>query len=133
MPTARELRFAFTFDDYAAALRLFRDVFGLDVLETFDHQGGRGVILAVPSATLELFDDEHTRMVDDIEVGRPVGDRVRIAVRIDDLDVASSALEAEGILPVAAVVDTPWGDRNRRFQVEEGLQLTLFQAGNVGD
>ncbi|MPZ92390.1 MAG: VOC family protein, partial [Actinobacteria bacterium] len=55
MTAARELRFAFTFDDYEAALRLFRDVFGLETIEELDHEGGRGVILRVPSATLELF------------------------------------------------------------------------------
>lgn len=128
MTTARELRFAFTFDDYDQALTLFRDVFGLDVTETFDHQGGHGVILSVPHATLELFDHEHTRMVDGIEAGRPMGARSRIAVRIDDVADAGPALEAMGITPVAGVVDTPWGDRNRRFGLTDGFQLTLFES-----
>lgn len=128
MTTARELRFAFTFDEYDEALRLFHDTLGLDVIETFDHQGGRGVILRVPHATLELFDDEHTRMVDDIEVGRPTGSRHRIAVRIDDVAEAGSALEALGIAAEAGIVDTPWGDRNRRFRLADGFQLTLFES-----
>ena len=46
--TARELRFAFVFDDYDAALHLFRDVFGLRTLKVLDPQGGRGVILRIP-------------------------------------------------------------------------------------
>jgi catechol 2,3-dioxygenase-like lactoylglutathione lyase family enzyme len=70
---ARELRFAFTFDEYDQALRLFRDVLGLEVIDTFDHQGGRGVIMRVPSATLELFDQEHAAMVDNIETGASPG------------------------------------------------------------
>ena len=128
MTAARELRFAFTFDDYEAALRLFRDVFGLETIEDLDHEGGRGVILRVPSATLELFDRAQGEVVDGIEVGRPLGERVRIAVNVDDLEEASKADIASGTEPQAEPVDTPWGDRNRRFGTSEGLQLTLFQS-----
>jgi catechol 2,3-dioxygenase-like lactoylglutathione lyase family enzyme len=128
MTAARELRFAFTFDDYEAALRLFRDVFGLETIEDLDHEEGRGVILRVPSATLELFDLAQGEVVDDIEVGRPLGEGVRIAVNVDDLEEASKAVIASGTEPQAEPVDTPWGDRNRRFRTSEGLQLTLFQS-----
>jgi lactoylglutathione lyase len=128
MTAARELRLALTFDDYDEALGLFRDVFGLEVLETFDDQGGRGVLMRVPVATLELFDAEHTRTVDEIEAGRPMAQRVRIAVRIDDVADAAAALEAHGLEPVAEAVDTPWGDRNRRFGLSDDFQLTLFEV-----
>jgi catechol 2,3-dioxygenase-like lactoylglutathione lyase family enzyme len=128
MASAHEVRFAFTFDDYDAALHLFRDVFGLATLEDLDHQGGRGVILQVPSATLEVFDRAHGRFVDHIEVGRPLDSRVRIAVKIDDLEEASQAVQASGVTPLADPVDTPWGDRNRRFIISDDLQLTLFQS-----
>lgn len=128
MTTARELRFAFVFEEYEAALRLFRDVFGLEVEEELDHQGGRGVILRVAAATLELFDVAHGDFVDDVEVGRRLGERARIAVRVDDLERASDAVARSGARPIAEAVDTPWGDRNRRHVTEDGLQLTLFQA-----
>ncbi|MPZ71106.1 MAG: VOC family protein [Actinobacteria bacterium] len=126
MTAARELRFAFTFDDYDAALHLFRDVFGLETLMDLDHQGGKGVILKAPVATIELFDRAHTRYVDEIEVGRPLGETVRIAVRVDDLDSASDEVEDAKAVPIADPVDTPWGDRNRRYRTIDGLQLTLF-------
>ena len=128
MAAARELRFAFTFDDYEAALRLFRDVFELETIMDLDAEGVRGVILRVPSATLELFDRAQGRLVDDIEVGRPLEQRVRIAVNIDDLDEATAAVMTTGTEPQAKAVDTPWGDRNRRFKTSDGLQLTLFQS-----
>lgn len=128
MTTARELRFAFTFDDYDAALHLFRDVFRLETVMDLDHEGGRGVILRVPSATLELFDRGQGRVVDNIEVGRPLDERVRIAVNIDDLTEATEAVRATGASTMADPVDTPWGDRNRRFKTSDGLQLTLFQS-----
>jgi hypothetical protein len=127
MAAARELRFAFTFDDYETALGLFRDVFELETIMELDSEGARGVILRVPSATLELFDRGQGRLVDDIEVGRPLEERVRIAVNIDDLDEATTAVIMTGTEPQADAVDTPWGDRNRRFKTPDGLQLTLFQ------
>jgi catechol 2,3-dioxygenase-like lactoylglutathione lyase family enzyme len=124
---ARELRFAVVFDDLDAALRLFRDVFGLRVVETLERDGGRGAILEVPAATLELFDIRHGEAIDGIEVGRPLGERVRVAVRIDDVDEASGTVAAAGAEALADVVETPWGDRNRRFRAQ-GLQLTLFES-----
>jgi catechol 2,3-dioxygenase-like lactoylglutathione lyase family enzyme len=124
---ARELRFAFTFEDYDAAVRLFRDVFGLPTLMDLEEQGGHGVILSVPSATLELFDERHTDVVDEIEAGGPTGGRVRIAVRVDELGPAAEAVARAGPVPVAEPVLTPWGDRNQRFRLTERLQLTLFE------
>ncbi|HZA40126.1 MAG TPA: VOC family protein [Actinomycetota bacterium] len=129
MTRAQELRFAFVFDNHEGALRLFRDVFGLQTMEEFEHEGSRGVILRVPSATLELFDLGYGRHVDDVEVGHPVDSRVRIAVKIDDLDEASAAVVSAGAKPEADKVVTPWGDHNQRFRTGDGLQLTLFQSG----
>ncbi|MDQ4028615.1 MAG: VOC family protein [Actinomycetota bacterium] len=131
MIPARELRFAFVFDDYDDALHLFRDVFGLEVMLGLDHAGGRGVILRVPSATLEVFDRDQGNHVDDVEVGRPLGERVRIAVKIADLAAASSEVEEAGVSPEAQPVVTPWGDRNQRFATSDGLQLTLFQEAGA--
>jgi uncharacterized glyoxalase superfamily protein PhnB len=128
MPKARELRFAFVFDDYESALHLYRDVLGLEVLEEFDQQGGRGAIVRLPAATLELFDVRYGDLVDDVEVGRRLGERVRIAVRIDDLEDAARAVAETGAEPMAPPVETPWGDRNQRFRTKDGMQLTLFHS-----
>jgi catechol 2,3-dioxygenase-like lactoylglutathione lyase family enzyme len=128
MVPARELRFCFVIDDYEAAAHLYRDVFGLEVLMELDEQGGRGVILNVPEATLELVDVEHGGMVDEIEVGRGFDDRVRIAVKVDDLRAASRAVADTGGEAMAPPVDTPWGDQNQRFRAKDGIQLTLFQS-----
>jgi lactoylglutathione lyase len=127
MGRAQELRFAFTVDDFDAAVSLFRDVLGLETLMDLEAQGGRGVILRVPSATLELFDVRHTDVVDEIEAGRPLGERVRIAVRVGDLEEAARAVAGAGAEALARPVDTPWGDRNQRFRTANGMQLTLFR------
>jgi catechol 2,3-dioxygenase-like lactoylglutathione lyase family enzyme len=128
MVTARELRFVLVVDDYEAAAHLYRDVFGLEVLMGLEGDGGRGIILKLPAATLELADAEHGRIVDEIEVGRALEDRVRIAIEVNDLAEASETVTAAGARPMAEVVDTPWGDRNQRFRAKDGVQLTLFQS-----
>ena len=68
------------------------------------------------------------RHVDEIEVGRPLGESVRIAVKVDDLEESTKSVIATGTEPQAEPVETPWGDRNRRFTIPGGLQLTLFQS-----
>jgi catechol 2,3-dioxygenase-like lactoylglutathione lyase family enzyme len=128
MVTAREVRFVLVVDDYEAAAHLYRDVFGLEVLMDLEADGGHGVILKLPAATLELADPEHGRIVDEIEVGRGLEDRVRIAVEVGDLSEAADAVTAAGGEPMADVVDTPWGDRNQRFRSRDGVQLTLYQT-----
>ncbi len=128
MVAAREVRVVLVVDDYEAAAHLYRDVFGLEVLMDLEADGGRGLILKLPVATLELADPEHGRIVDEMEVGRGLDEPVRIAVEVDDLAEAADAVTASGGEPMAGPVDTPWGDRNQRFRARDGLQLTLFQT-----
>ncbi len=127
MVRARELRFVLVVDDYEAAARLYRDVFGLEVLMDLEGDGAKGIILKLPTATLELADVEHGGIVDEIELGRRLADRVRIAVAVDELTEAGRAVTEAGAEPLAAPVETPWGDRNQRFRAKDGFQLTLYQ------
>jgi len=125
---ARELRFAFVVDDYERAVHLFRDVLGLETELDLERQGGRGVILRVPEATFELFDVRHGDLVDEIETGESRGVRVRIAVRVDDLEEASRAVQDAGAEVVAYPVETPWGDRNQRLVLPDAVEITLFES-----
>jgi catechol 2,3-dioxygenase-like lactoylglutathione lyase family enzyme len=126
---AREVRFVVVVDDYESAVHLYRDVFGLNLVMDLEGQGGRGVILEVPSATLEIVDADHERMVDMLEAGQPFDKRIRIAVQVGDLGEAARAVSDTGAGPVASPVETPWGDRNQRFMMRDGLQMTLFETG----
>jgi catechol 2,3-dioxygenase-like lactoylglutathione lyase family enzyme len=122
-----EFRFVIVVDDVDAAARLYRDVFGLEVLMELEEGGGRGIILKVPGASVELADAEHGAIIDEIETGQRTGDRVRIAVEVADLDQVTEAVVEAGAEPLADTVDTPWGDRNRRFATKDGVPLTLYQ------
>jgi catechol 2,3-dioxygenase-like lactoylglutathione lyase family enzyme len=129
MIRAKEIRFVLVSDDYEAAVRLYRDVFAFEVRMDLEDQDGSGVIFELPAATLELVDPAHERFVDEIEVGRTTPDhRIRIAVNVDALEEAAGEVTAAGAVPMAPAVQTPWGDHNQRFRIEDGSQLTLFQS-----
>ena len=124
-----ELRVALTVDDLDAALRLYRDALGLDVVMEWAEATGRGVVLAAGQATLELIDRDQADHIDRVEVGRRVSGPVRLALEVEDVVVTGDRLASAGAAPlVDAPVDTPWGDRNLRLRAPDGMQLTLFES-----
>src|SRR5581483_5714773 len=121
-----ELRIPLTVDDLDAALALYRDALGLEVLDMWIAPGSRGVLLAAGRATLELFDEGQAAMVDEIEVGRRVAGPVRIAFEVADSRADAARLEAAGAERIGGPVETPWRDLNVRLVAPDGMQLTLF-------
>jgi lactoylglutathione lyase len=126
MGTVRELRVSLTVEDFDAALELYRDALGLDELEAWLAEDGRGVILGAGRATLELVDETHARAIDDIEVGRRVAGAVRLALEVDDSAAQAASLTDAGAELLGGPVDTPWRHRNVRLRTPDGMQLTLF-------
>jgi len=124
-----ELRITLTVDDFDAAVRLYRDALGLPELADWSSDRGRVLLLDAGRATLELFDEAQAAMVDDLEVGRRVSGKVRLALQVPDADAAAAELVGAGASRVADAVDTPWGDRNARVAAPDGMQLTLFTLG----
>jgi len=122
----QELRITLTVDDFDAAVRLYRDALGLPEVADWSSDQGRVLLLDAGRATLELFDEAQAAMVDDLEVGKRVSGKVRLALGVPDADAAASTLVAAGATAVAPAVDTPWGDRNARVAAPDGMQLTLF-------
>jgi lactoylglutathione lyase len=121
-----ELRVALTAEDYDRTLAFYRDVLGLPLLETWDEAGGRGAVLDAGHATLEVLSASHADLVDRIEVGEPVGARVRLALEVDDSAETAEKLVAAGAELVGGPVVTPWAHRNVRLRDPDGMQLTLF-------
>lgn len=130
MTDVQEFRITLTVDDFDAAVRLYRDALGLPQLADWSSDQGRVLLLDAGRATLEIFDEAQAAMVDDLEVGRRVSGKVRLALQVPDADAMGATLTAAGATAVAPAVDTPWGDRNARVEAPDGMQLTLFTVAD---
>lgn len=128
-----EMRLVITTEDYQRLVRFYCDVLGSEPAASFSNDGGRAILLEMGNATLELFDEAQAQAIDRIEAGQRLSGRMRLALQVPDLDAAMQRLQAHGILPLHSPVDTPWGDRNVRFQDPDGMQITLFESGRAPD
>ncbi|MFE9955754.1 VOC family protein [Micromonospora sp. NPDC005299] len=127
-PAVRQLRLVVEAEDYDAAVAFFRDALGLP--EEAAYSGGDGarvVILEAGRATLELANPAQKRMIDEVEVGRQVAPRLRVAFEVDDSRAATERLVAAGATEVAPPTVTPWQSLNARLDGPAGLHLTVFQ------
>jgi catechol 2,3-dioxygenase-like lactoylglutathione lyase family enzyme len=122
-----EMRLALTTRNYDRLLNFYCAGLGLEPAQIWNNEQGKGLILDLGTATLELFDEEQAQTIDNIEAGRRVSGQVRIAFQVPDLAAATTRLLASGATQVHEPVITPWGDSNVRFQDPDGLQITLFQ------
>lgn len=133
MNPAKQFRVALTVSDFDKALSFFRDVLGLPVQQEWDAGEGRGVVLAIREATLEILDQEHSAFVDRIETGKQSSGgvrsgQVRFAFEVSNLQDAMAAAGAAGVPLVGGPMETPWKDLNARVAGPDGLQITLFQS-----
>src|ERR687893_2805184 len=116
MPNVTELRLVVTAEDYDAALAFYRDVLGLREQGAFASEGGRVTILEAGRATLELTDPPHAAFIDEVEVGRRVAGRIRVAFEVEDSTAATEALAAAGATVIAPPTRTPWNSLNARLE-----------------
>jgi catechol 2,3-dioxygenase-like lactoylglutathione lyase family enzyme len=122
-----EMRVALTTRDYDRLLRFYCAGLGLEPAQIWKNEQGKGLILNLGNATMELFDETQAQTVDQIEAGRRISGQVRIALQVPDLEAATQRLLSSGATLVHEPVITPWGDTNVRFQDPDGLQITLYQ------
>jgi predicted enzyme related to lactoylglutathione lyase len=123
----RQLRLVVETEDHAAAVAFYRDVLGLEEeLAVSGPDGARVTILAAGRATLELVNAAQKRYIDEMEVGRPIAPRIRVAFEVTDADAMTDELVAHGAELIAPPVETPWRSRNSRLSAPADLQLTLF-------
>ena len=115
-------------EDYDAALRFFRDVLGLPEEEAYSGPGdARVAILDAGRATLEIANPAQKRMIDEVEVGRQVAPRMRIAFEVDDSRRTTDALVEGGAELVAGPVETPWRSLNARLDAPGAVHITIFE------
>jgi predicted enzyme related to lactoylglutathione lyase len=124
----RQLRLVVEADDYDAAVAFYRDVLGMPEEAAFSGDGdARVMILDAGRATLEIANPAQKRMIDDVEVGRQVSPRLRVALEVDDAVARTADASDAGAAVVAPPTRTPWNSLNARFDAPAGLHLTLFQ------
>jgi catechol 2,3-dioxygenase-like lactoylglutathione lyase family enzyme len=124
----RQLRLVVEAADFEEAVTFYRDILGLDVELDLESEGGaRVVILDAGRATLELSNPAQVAMIDDIEVGRRVAPRLRVAFEVADAERTTDALVEAGADLIAPPTRTPWDSLNSRLAGPADLQLTVFQ------
>jgi predicted enzyme related to lactoylglutathione lyase len=125
-----ELRVAITTQDYDRLVKFYCLGLGIEPAAVWNNDGGKVLMLNMGNATLEIFDERQAEAVDDLEVGKRVSGQIRFALQVPDLKGTMERMLANGATLVHEPVLTPWGDYNARLQDPDGMQITLFQAGN---
>ena len=124
---------ALTTSDYERLVQFYCDGLGIEPTQYWDNWQGRGAILRLGNATLEIFDEKQADTVDQIEAGQRLSGQIRFAFQVPDVKTAMERLLAHGAKLVHPPILTPWGDYNVRLQDPDGMQITLFQKLDHND
>lgn len=129
-----QLRLVVETIDFDEAVRFYRDVLGLTEQAAFEGDGdARVVILDAGRATLELANPAQVDMIDEIEVGRRVSPKLRVAFEVVDAVGTTTRLVDAGASLVAAPTPTPWRSLNSRLDAPADLHISLFQELGSAD
>src|SRR5438552_15766645 len=97
MDEISELRLVVTVDDYDGALAFYRDALGMREQAAYAApNGGRVTLLDAGRATVELADPAQAEYIDEVEVGRRVAGKIRVAFEVSDADGMTRRLAAAG-------------------------------------
>jgi len=127
-----QMRLVVEAPDYEQAVAFYRDVLGVpEELAVEGGEGERVTILDMGRATLEIANPAQVAMIDDVEVGRRVSPRLRVAFEVTDARGVTGDLVQGGAELIAAPTVTPWQSLNSRLSAPANLQITLFEE--LGD
>jgi lactoylglutathione lyase len=130
-----QMRLVVEAPDYEQALAFYRDVLGAPEELTVEGDAGERVtILDMGRATLELSNPAQVAMIDEVEVGRRISPRLRVAFEVSDTRAVTNDLVDAGADLLAPPTRTPWRSLNSRLSAPANLQITLFEelGGNGG-
>lgn len=133
-PRVVQMRLVVEAEDYDAAVTFYRDVLGLaEEAAIAGPDGAHVTILQAGRATLEIANPAQKRYIDQVEVGRPVAPKMRVAFEVADGGAVTDQLVEAGAELVAPPTETPWRSLNSRLNAPAGLQITLFQELDAAD
>jgi catechol 2,3-dioxygenase-like lactoylglutathione lyase family enzyme len=122
-----QMRLVVEAENYDDAVAFYRDALGLEEEAAFEGEDdARVVILDAGRATLEIINPAQRRMIDEVEVGRAVAPKLRLAFEVTDAAGATETLTAAGATLVAGPTETPWRSLNARLEAPD-VQITVFQ------
>ncbi|MET8233859.1 VOC family protein [Micromonospora sp. NPDC005298] len=134
VPVVRQLRLVVEAADHDAAVAFFRDALRMREEAAFSGEGdARVVILDAGRATLEIANPAQKRLIDEVEVGRQVSPRIRVAFEVDDAAATTARLVAAGASEVAPPTRTPWRSLNSRLDAPADLHITVFEELGAPD
>ncbi|HVM31335.1 MAG TPA: VOC family protein [Candidatus Limnocylindrales bacterium] len=123
-----QLRLVVEAEDYESAVHFYRDVLGMpEELAVSGPNGAQVMILDAGRATLELANPAQKRYIDEVEVGRQVAPKFRLALQVTDGRATTERLVEAGAELLAPPAETPWRSLNSRLQTPGGIELTLFE------
>jgi lactoylglutathione lyase len=123
-----QMRLVVEAPEYEKAVVFYRDVLGApEELVVEGDQGERVTILDVGRATLEIANPAQVAMIDDVEVGRRVSPRLRVAFEVTDARGVTGDLVGGGAGLIAEPTVTPWRSLNSRISAPADLQITVFE------
>ena len=129
-----QMRLVVEAEDYEAAVTFYRDVLGLtEELAMAGPDGALVTILQAGRATLEIANAAQKRYIDQVEVGRQVAPRMRVAFEVSGSASITGELVEAGAELIAPPTETPWRSLNSRLNAPAGLQITLFQEMDASD
>lgn len=132
-PSVLQMRLVVETPDYDKAVAFYRDVLGArEELVVHGDDGEKVTILDVGRATLELSNPAQVAMIDDVEVGRRVSPRLRVAFEVTDARSITDGLVAGGAELIAPPTVTPWRSLNSRLSAPADLQITIFEELDPG-
>ena len=130
----RQLRLVVEAADFDEAVAFYRDALGLQTELDLESEGGAHVvILQAGRATLEISNPAQIALIDEVEVGRRVAPRLRLAFEVDDAEQMTDELVDAGAEVIAPPTRTPWDSLNSRLSAPADLQVTLFQEREQPD
>jgi catechol 2,3-dioxygenase-like lactoylglutathione lyase family enzyme len=127
-----QMRLVVEAPDYERAVAFYRDVLGApEELTVESGDGARVTILDMGRATLEISNPAQVALIDDVEVGRRVSPRLRVAFEVADAEAVTADLVDGDAELIAAPTKTPWRSLNSRLSAPADLQITVFEE--LGD
>ncbi len=128
----KELRIILTVDNLNEMIKYYTETVGLKISKEWHETTGNGIILEAGKASLELIDENHASTIDQMEVGKRVAGRVRLALNIgeNNIEEASSKFIVGGATIMADIKQAPWS-KVMRMADPSHMQISLFETSTL--